>query len=276
MRIISLVATLILTIINIHTAQADTLVKYNVKQTYSDTTTFSGSFIFNYTKNTITNLSGILYDNAMHAKPLSLTYQPPSKSDGNGGILASVYLLKTTKVFAPGSNTMTAGNNNASVTIDVKVTNPLLGPTSLGKLSYADCTPGGLMMGKMCTTGNIGGGTMGGRPTSEKILPSAGLYDGIWRTSGANPKYFSLHEKTTTGQLILIDADSAGGPAKAYSGVLSGNKVQLKTIFFPSGCSATATVTFQSLNTLSYTIKSLKGNCGSGIVGVPRTATKIF
>lgn len=75
MKITLLLTTLFLTIINVHNAEADTLVGYNVMQTYSDGTTFSGSFAFNYTKQIITNLSGTLYDNAMKAPPLPLTYQ---------------------------------------------------------------------------------------------------------------------------------------------------------------------------------------------------------
>lgn len=257
MRIISLLTALLLTIINVHTVQADTLVNYNITQTYSDTTTFTGSFTYDYTNQTITNLSGTLYDNAMHVQPQSLSYQPSSKSDGNGGILASVYLLNTTNVFASGSNTMTAGNYNAYVTIDVNAMNPLLGTTSLGELSYADCTSGGLM-GNMCTTGVVGGGTMGGFPTGETILSATGLYDGIWMTNGSDPQYFSIHENTATGQLILINVDSVSGVTQAYSGILSGNTVQLSTVFTPNGCHATATVTFQSQNTLSYTLTDRK------------------
>ena len=176
MKTISLLTTLFLTIINVNTAQGDVLVTYNVTQTYSDTTTFSGSFTFDYTNHTVTNLTGTLYDNAMKAPPLSLTYQLPSSSslsDGSGGILASVYLLNSTTVFAPGSNTKTAGNDNANVIIDVNSTNPLSGATSLDELSYADCSSGGLMMGGMCTTGKMGGGTMGGVPTGETIVSAS-------------------------------------------------------------------------------------------------------
>ena len=175
MKTFSLLAALFLMIINIHSVQGDTVATYNITQTYSDKTTFSGTFTFDSTTQTITSLSGILYDNAMAAPALSLTYQLPSSSslsDGNGGIIASVYLYNTTTVFASGSTTMTAGNNNASVTIDVNAANPLSGPTSLTQLAYADCSSGGIM-GKMCTTGNYKGGTMKGVPTSEIIVQAS-------------------------------------------------------------------------------------------------------
>lgn len=129
-------------------------------------------------------------------------------------------------------------------------------------------------MGKMCTTGVAGGGTMKGVPLGETILSAAGLYDGIWMTSAPNSQYFSIHQNMATGQLIVIDVDSAGGPTEAYSGILSGNTVQLSTIFAPNGCYATATATFQNPNALSYAFTS--GNCGTTPVGVQNTATKIF
>jgi hypothetical protein len=154
---------------------------YSVSVGFSDTTAFSGKFTYDFTKNQVTSLSGTLYDNAMGGNPVSLTYllpSPSSQSDGSGGIMANAYALNSTTVFASGSNEMTAGNNNAFVTIDVNATNPSLGATNINLLAYADCTPGGLMMRTMCTTGLAGGGTMGGAPTNEtiKTAPSPGLY----------------------------------------------------------------------------------------------------
>jgi hypothetical protein len=185
MKTISLITVLLLSIASVQIAQADNLSTYNVSVTFSDTTTFSGKFTYNLTNKQVTSFSGTLYDKAMGDVVVPLNYllpSPSSQSDGSGGILATVYALNSTTVFAPGSKSKTAGNYNASVTIDVNATNPALGATNINLLAYADCTTGGLMVrGTICTTGDKDGGTMSGVPTNitiEKIktAPSPGLY----------------------------------------------------------------------------------------------------
>ena len=164
---ISLIPMLLLSTISVQMAQANNLTTYNVSVTFSDTTTFSGNLTYDSTAKKVKSLTGTLDDKAM-GDQVGLTYLLSSVSDGKGGILATAYALNSTTVFAPGSNSKTAGNNNAFVTIDFNPTNPK--GTDINLFAYADCTPGGLMMkGTVCTTGMAGGGTMGGKPTNETI-----------------------------------------------------------------------------------------------------------
>ncbi len=173
------IALLLSMIAGVHASQADTLTYYNVNAVFNEpmltpaTSSFKGSFILNSTTNQITNLSGTLID-GMNGMQTILSYQnTPSVSDGNGGILATVFALNTTDVFSQGGydptkGQKTFGNNNAYMTIDVNAANPLLGATNINLILYADCTPSGLM-GTTCMTGRAGGGTMMGVPQSETI-----------------------------------------------------------------------------------------------------------
>ena len=109
---------------------------------------------------------------------LTLSYQnTPSVFDEKGGVLATVFAVtNTTDVFSQGEydwtqGQLTYGNDNAYVTIDVNATNPTLGATVVNLLSYADCTPNGLM-GKWCMTNHVLGGSMNGYPLSETITPA--------------------------------------------------------------------------------------------------------
>jgi len=166
-------------IAGVQVSQADTLTYYNVNVAFNDpmltpaASSFKGSFIFNSTTKQITNLSGTLTD-GMNGRQTVLSYQnTPSVSDGNGGVLATVFALNTSDVFSQGGydptkGETTFGNNNAYITLDVNAANPLLGATDINLISYADCTPNGLM-GSTCMTGRAGGGTMKGVPQSETI-----------------------------------------------------------------------------------------------------------
>jgi hypothetical protein len=168
MKIISLITMLLLSIASVQMAQADNLTTYNISVTFSDTTEFSGNLTYDSTANQVTSLTGTLYDKAMGDIVVGLTHLLTTESDGKGGILATVYAQNSTTVFASGSNSKTAGNENAFVTIDFNPTNPKAADINL--FAYADCTPGGLMMnGTVCTTGMAGGGTMGGIPTNQTI-----------------------------------------------------------------------------------------------------------
>lgn len=197
-----------------HTTQADTLGSYAVTLTFDEpaykvgsifasNTVFSGSFVYDFTTNAITSLTGKLSeamtgcDSAvLGCSPivaqtlLNLTYDPvASSSDGNGGVIASSFLLNTTTIYSgSGSYNTTAEIKNTSlanayVTIDVSAaqlsgTNPDLASSSFGKLFYGDCTPGG-MMGTACMTGwgTAAGlnGSMGGYPVSEVVTVISGV-----------------------------------------------------------------------------------------------------
>ncbi|NOT85329.1 MAG: VPLPA-CTERM sorting domain-containing protein [Methylococcaceae bacterium] len=180
-----LLTTLILTVANVHVAQAS-LVNYDITTVFDEpqlgnTTTFTGTFAYDASTSTISNLKGSLSE-SMTGPPqtlIPLNFQLSSGSDGNGGIRASVFALNTTDVFLGGgfnyaTSQKTYGNSNAYVTIDFNALNPTLGATSLSQLSYGDCTAGG-MMGPTCMTGHTGpmGGTMNAVPLSETITVSA-------------------------------------------------------------------------------------------------------
>lgn len=181
--------------------QADVITNYTVQATFeepayrggSQNTVFNGTFTYNATKSQITNLTGTLSEAmtaCLRCSPvipqtlLTLSYDPvASKSDGNGGIIASAFLLNNTTMFANGDINTAAGTikdpseANAYVTIDVSASqlsgaDMNLAASSLGNLFYGDCTPGG-MMGELCMTGVIGGGTMAGYPLSEKVMMAA-------------------------------------------------------------------------------------------------------
>ena len=170
-----------LSIVSVQMAQANNLTTYKVSVTFSDTTTFSGNLTYDSTANQVTSLTGNLDDKAM-GDQVGLTYllpSPSSQSDGKGGILATVYAQNSTTVFASGSMSKTAGNNNASVTIDFNPTNPKAADINL--FAYADCTPGGLMMkGTICTTGMAGGGTMEGVPTNQTVAMDY-IVSAVWK-----------------------------------------------------------------------------------------------
>jgi len=181
-----------LTIASIQIAQADVLTNYNVVETFYEPMTqpnnsiFTGSFTFDSTTKTISNLTGKLSEsmtgdgvNPATMSLVPLTYQLSAKSDGQGGELVTTFALNTTNtfkggVYAPG-NMLTYGNSNAYAMIDVNLSNPTAALTTgqINLLAYADCTPGG-MMGKACMTGTTvaGYGTLGsmaGYPVSETI-----------------------------------------------------------------------------------------------------------
>jgi hypothetical protein len=187
-----------LAIANLHIAQADVMQTYNVVETFYEpmtqpnNTIFTGSFTFDSTTQTVSNLMGTLSE-AMSGSPMTtvnLDYQLTSVSDGNGGLLVSAFALTNTNVFVGGGfttgGTQTNGTDNAYATIDVNLSNPTTMLTAtqptiqLYQLSYADCTAGGLM-GPTCMTGNgyVVGGTMMATPSSE-IISAVPLPAAIW------------------------------------------------------------------------------------------------
>ncbi len=119
-------------------------VRYQVKLVLIDDTEFVGTFDYDVDTQEITNLHGRLATVLMTADLLPLTYQFDAKSDGKGGITASVYRLKTTEIA-----TTPNINDNAFATINFNAKDPTLGVTDITQVAYMDCSPGGLMM-KTC------------------------------------------------------------------------------------------------------------------------------
>ncbi|NOT85331.1 MAG: hypothetical protein HOP02_11265 [Methylococcaceae bacterium] len=142
MKSLILFTALLITITNVHMAQAS-IAHYNVSIVFLDDTTFTGSFNYDYSNQQVSNLQGKLDDVLMgNVEPLN--YQLNAGSDGKGGINASVYALNTTAI-----STNPPINNNAYVTINFNAANPTLGATDLAQLAYMDCTAQALM-GSVC------------------------------------------------------------------------------------------------------------------------------
>ncbi len=175
-------------------APAEVLTRYNVTLRFYEPDTqpndsiFTGSFTFNSTTGTVSNLAGKLAS-AVTGPPMltvPLAYQLSAVADGQGGLLVSAFALNSTNTFseggfAPGSpglyygypaakNPAAGGTGNAYVTIYVNLANPAAALTAaqINRLAYADCTAGG-MMGDVCMTGYSGIGTMGGFPVSQTV-----------------------------------------------------------------------------------------------------------
>jgi len=189
---------------------AEVLTNYNIIETFTEPMTqpndsiFIGSFTFNSTTGTVSNLQGILSESMTGSSLgypkdsmtwLPLTYQLSSVSDGAGGLLVTTFKNNSTITFttqyggdgwSPQAGVAAGGiyagvptpaNNpgNAYAMIFVNTTNPLAALTQaqINKLAYADCAPGG-MMGAVCMTGTtVAGygavGTMSGYPVSQVI-----------------------------------------------------------------------------------------------------------
>jgi len=180
---------------SVTSTQADIVTAYNVTEifyepeTQPDNSIFTGSFIFDSTTNTVSNLTGSLTE-SMAGTPMAtvpLTHQLSVVSDGQGGLLVTTFALSSTNTFygggfAPDSgaglyygypsatNPASGGAGNAYATIDVNIANPAstLTRLQLNQLAYADCTALG-MMGDTCMTGDVNLGTMGGFPLSQTI-----------------------------------------------------------------------------------------------------------
>lgn len=176
------------------TAQA-AVTTYSVTETFNQVvydvsnptwdTIFTGSFSFDDVSLTVSNLKGTLTQ-AMSGNTTSreLTHQLSSVYDASlGGLIVTSFFQNSTDVFDGGGFAVggknTFGNQNAYATIFVNVSNPSadLTSTQIDKLAYADCTTGGLMMGKVCMTGwvnhaaaNLAGGTMKGTYPIHQVI----------------------------------------------------------------------------------------------------------
>jgi hypothetical protein len=194
-------------------APADIITGYKVVETFFEPDTqpnnsmFVGSFTFNATNGTVTNLRGRLSesmtggstpypDDTMIWLPLDHQLSSvPVTLGGADGLLVTSFLLTTTDTltnnpafggtdgWSPGTGfglyygfpTPGANPGNAYARIFVNTADPTapLTQAQIDKLAYADCAPGG-MMGATCMTGTtVAGygtvGTMSGYPVSQTI-----------------------------------------------------------------------------------------------------------
>jgi hypothetical protein len=171
---------------------------YSVVETFHEPMTqpndsiFTGTFTFDATSKTVSNLKGSLTQSMTMMGPMTtvpLTNQlsaVPATLGGVDGLLVTTFTLTTTNTFsgggfAPGGTQYydllggIPNNHNAYAMIFVNTTNPTTAVTQaqIDKLAYADCTPGG-MMGTTCMTGTTMAGygrmgTMMGEPVSQMI-----------------------------------------------------------------------------------------------------------
>jgi hypothetical protein len=173
---------------------------YNVSQMYNQVvydgnhptwdTYFNGSFTFDSSTNTVSNLMGSL-SASMTGNNVwsSLTHQLSTVADGSNGLIVTVFKENTTDTFLTtngpfsggvsanngtfGSNgkmgpVMTFGNYNAFASIYIPLVDPTAALTlaQTDKLAYGDCTPAGLMGmsdPKKCMAGWNAFGTLGNR-----------------------------------------------------------------------------------------------------------------
>jgi Fibronectin type III domain len=164
-------------------------------------TIFTGTFTYDTSSQTVSNLAGSLSEsmtgNSLAIPPVAMTtvalgHQLSSVSDATlGGLLIttfaqnSVNTLDVADGFTPdgtaagmkyyGYTGGTANPGNAYAMIFVNTTDPATALTQaqIDKLSYADCTAGGMMMSKCMTGTTVAGygsvGSMNGYPQSQVI-----------------------------------------------------------------------------------------------------------
>lgn len=192
-------------------AAVHVLTNYNVTATFFEPDTqpnnsiFNGSFTFDSTSSTVSNLRGTLTESMTHIKdgiPMTtvpLNYQLSAIPSGVSGLLVTTFALNTTNTlsanptfggtngWAPASgsglyygyptatNPASGGTGNAYAMIYVNLADQTAALTAaqINQLSYADCTAKG-MMGDVCMTGTslaVHGtiGTMSGFPLSQTI-----------------------------------------------------------------------------------------------------------
>jgi hypothetical protein len=181
-------------------ASTDIITIYNVIETIyepmtaPDNSIFVGSYIFDATTSTASNLHGILSESMSGSNGigypgddmtwLTLNNQLSSVSNSTlGGLLVATFkntntnTLQETDGWSPGVTTYYgypgANPGNAYALIFVNTSDPTapLTQAQIDKLAYADCAPGG-MMGRACMTGTtLAGysrtGSMSGYPVSQ-------------------------------------------------------------------------------------------------------------
>ena len=190
---------------NGNSAQAVTnpLSFYTIVETFYEPMTqpnnsiFTGTFTYDATSKTVSNLTGSLTEAMSMSSPMatvSLNNQLSSVSTtlgGVNGLLVTTFDLDTTNTFdpsgfAPGgteyyglsngaTNPSSGGVGNAYAMIFVNTADPTATPVQaqINMLAYADCTAGGMMMDTCMTGTTVAGygrvGTMNGYPQSQVI-----------------------------------------------------------------------------------------------------------
>lgn len=192
-------------------ALADVITTYSVLETFFEpdtqprNTIFKGTFTYNATTRTVTNLRGSLSESmtgAQIAYPndtmtwLPLNYQLsslPVTLGGVSGLLVTTFMQNTTNTlsanpafggtdgWSPGTGFglyygfpgVNPGNAYGRIFVNSSDPTATLTQTQIDKLAYADCAPGG-MMGATCMTGTtVAGygtvGSMSGYPVSQVI-----------------------------------------------------------------------------------------------------------
>jgi hypothetical protein len=165
---------------------------FHEPMTQPNDTIFTGTFTYDSTNKTVTNLKGSLTQSMTMMGPMTTVAlnnqlsSVPVTLGGINGLLVTTFALTTTNTFdgggfAPGGTQyygLTAGlpnNHNAYAMIFVNTTDPTTALTQaqIDKLAYADCTPGGMMMTTCMTGTTMAGygrmGTMMGEPVSQVI-----------------------------------------------------------------------------------------------------------
>ena len=175
---------------------------FHEPMTQPNDTVFTGTFTFDATNKTVSNLAGSLTQamtkqGSAYGPPMTtvaLTHQlssSPVTLDGVEGLLVTTFALTTSDTFdpsgfAPGGtqyyglaagapNPKAGGAGNAYAMVFVPTGDPTAALTQpqIDKLAYADCTAGGMMMSS-CMTGTTAAGygragTMMGYPVSQVI-----------------------------------------------------------------------------------------------------------
>jgi len=170
---------------------------FHEPMTQPNDTIFTGTFTYDTTGKTVSNLAGSLTQAMTMMGPMTtvtLAHQlssAPATLGGVDGLLVTTFALPTTNTFdpsgfAPGGtqyyglstgapNPSNGGTGNAYAMICVDTSDPTaaLAQAQIDMLAYADCTAGG-MMGTTCMTGTTTAGygrigTMDGVPVSQVI-----------------------------------------------------------------------------------------------------------
>jgi hypothetical protein len=189
-------------------ASTNALRFYSVVETFHEPMTqpndtiFTGTFTWDATSKTVSNLAGALTEsmtkvNGAYGPPMTtvaLSHQLSSTAatlGGAAGLLVTTFALDTVNTFdpsgfAPGgtqfyglaagaANPKSGGTGTAYAMIFINTTDPATAAAKaqLDMLAYADCTAGGMMMTSCMTGTAMAGygkmGTMMGEPMSQTI-----------------------------------------------------------------------------------------------------------
>jgi hypothetical protein len=173
----------------------DVVETFHEPMTQPNDTIFTGTFTFDTTSKTVSNLAGTLTQAMTMMPPMTTVtlahqlFAAPTKLGGVDGLLVATFALSTTDTFdpcgftpggtqyfglsagAPSAKNGGVGNAYAMIFVNTNDPTAALAQAQLDKLAYADCTAGG-MMGATCMTGTaVAGygreGTMMAVPVSQ-------------------------------------------------------------------------------------------------------------